>query len=91
MIRRLQKTFKLKTMKKTTIILALILLATSCSLPKRLTEGELKALEAYGRAEHRELTYVDRIYYVDSTSVWVPCGQGWYCRSREIEKHIKAK
>lgn len=71
------------------LLLSVVVLTASCGGPSRLTSGELEALEAYGRAEYRELIYTDRIYYVDSTTIWTPCGNGWYCRSREIEKYMQ--
>lgn len=80
-----------RTLRHAIAAIALLCLATSCSVPSKLTQGELEALVAYDRAEYRILTVYNspqRIYFVDSTTVWTPCGEGWYCRSREIEKYM---
>lgn len=60
----------------------------ACQSPSELTTGELAVLAAYGKAEYRDVVILgtaQRIYYLDSTTVYTPCGQGWYCRNRILE------
>lgn len=77
-----------RNMRRVAALAILIISLGACTVPGKLTQGELEALAAYDRAQYREVTVQQRIYYLDSTTVWTPCGEGWYCRSREIEQYM---
>ena len=77
-----------RNMRRMAAAIVLIVALAACTAPGKLTQGELQVLVAYNRAQHLDVTLQQRIYFIDSTSVWVPCGEGWYCRSRELEQYI---
>lgn len=92
-VRMLRRALR-RTLKSVAFLIVAATLLTACSSQERLTRGELAVLAAYGRAQTATITVYDlpqTIYFVDSTTVWTPCGEGWYCRSREIEKYMNPK
>lgn len=86
-VRMLRRAIR-RQLRYTVVLMGMALLAIGCAGPSKLTQSELEVLTAYDRAKYKEITVHHRIYYLDSVTVWMPCGEGWYCRSREVEHYM---